>query len=1195
MLIERGADVNAPRLPRRYSEGRKSTAPSVGAAGSTPLHFAAANGHAPIVQILLTCGATPDKSDKNGMTPEALAEVNGHIDVIRVLRVWERLQLRDSQSQHSSQGGSPAGPHSERGDSMSPHTSTSQLSQDDASEHYESVRSRTGRDRAMSFASTVSDTPSQRSQSLRLKRSLDGLLQGKRPDHAGSDSIHDAASPIVHDAKSQPRLPHDDAEADLLNPSSPMEVEPETAMPLHASLNADTSLERVFTATSAGSTDLASTPSSESIVSAPPGSVVAPQIASVILAPPPPRRNTYSSSHRPTLPSIFEKAVHPGVALRAAMRRDLEIKPRSSSDFTSSFEETSPRSASFSGSLFRGRNKTVEVSSRQAAARKYMSKQGLVQLFRRGQSPPSRSPSPPDRNDKVIAPEELDEGIERLKRASFELDFREGQEDSTEAIDPTEEEVRRPPASAPAIKTRFFEDLDAPALPPLNMAFYTARRDDRRPMSANTSGNERPRNRPRTGSEVISPSPLAKEWATDEDSDSYSSPRRGMRRAMSSVSHGNPLLRISPPVSPVLADVTELRFSTLRIASSPLDTCSTMSPNLTVDTEPRPEKLVSGVLEQENELHHPALEDSNGGEGEEEEFHDALDFGEPEILAPKVDPEAHALEPVSTEISLAETATQDAEGRAENIQPQTAAGVEQPVDEEEVRARESKSVELQGVQQISTNVPQRYRGASIGSVNTESSRISEPSESSPMTSLITDEDGSERGSLGYNPTKPLSDPKKKPSQRPPSVRSMVDGRPRNISVSSTSTSTSASGVAFSYMQTASTPGTSLTPASTLSVHLPGGFPPVPEHEVAPHPVARRKVSSRAEAADIVKQYEDDILQLAQMPLSQDSSRSLAAQLAAYGDNHAIEQEFAEREARATQSSDMDSSDNASFFSAGESAQSGISSPRSSERASQPSIGRKSRAPPSLLSIDAPPRSSVPSINSIYDKRAAAYRDRMVALTAKPPLPPPSTSSSRVRSRAARPGHVSETWLNAGPSQRRSSENNIEPEQESHPDISGPMPMVSPALFPSRVKQLSSIRTTTSRMQASHSQYASPSSYSVARSNSPNVPSRLGNQPQPHSPSTAPAPIADVVSARFQGFPPPISSQSITSPHISIFSSRYSGHPRDGGESDDDEQGSSQYTLIENDWRGGHIVRPDGVKKEGKWGQIKGAIGQIGRR
>jgi hypothetical protein len=33
MLIERGANVNAPRLPRRYSDGRKSNAPSVGTAG----------------------------------------------------------------------------------------------------------------------------------------------------------------------------------------------------------------------------------------------------------------------------------------------------------------------------------------------------------------------------------------------------------------------------------------------------------------------------------------------------------------------------------------------------------------------------------------------------------------------------------------------------------------------------------------------------------------------------------------------------------------------------------------------------------------------------------------------------------------------------------------------------------------------------------------------------------------------------------------------------------------------------------------------------------------------------------------------------------------------------------------------------------------------------------------------------------
>ncbi|KAF8557996.1 hypothetical protein OG21DRAFT_1388435, partial [Imleria badia] len=45
-LIECGADVNAPRLPRRYSDrSRDTAAPIVGTSGSTPLHFAAANGH----------------------------------------------------------------------------------------------------------------------------------------------------------------------------------------------------------------------------------------------------------------------------------------------------------------------------------------------------------------------------------------------------------------------------------------------------------------------------------------------------------------------------------------------------------------------------------------------------------------------------------------------------------------------------------------------------------------------------------------------------------------------------------------------------------------------------------------------------------------------------------------------------------------------------------------------------------------------------------------------------------------------------------------------------------------------------------------------------------------------------------------------------------------------------------------------
>ncbi|KIY54005.1 hypothetical protein FISHEDRAFT_20864, partial [Fistulina hepatica ATCC 64428] len=47
LLIDHGADVNALRLPRRYSneKTRDGTAPIVGTSGSTPLHFASANGN----------------------------------------------------------------------------------------------------------------------------------------------------------------------------------------------------------------------------------------------------------------------------------------------------------------------------------------------------------------------------------------------------------------------------------------------------------------------------------------------------------------------------------------------------------------------------------------------------------------------------------------------------------------------------------------------------------------------------------------------------------------------------------------------------------------------------------------------------------------------------------------------------------------------------------------------------------------------------------------------------------------------------------------------------------------------------------------------------------------------------------------------------------------------------------------------
>lgn len=58
------------------------------AIGSTPLHFAAANGHLNIVKILLRNGAVPDRPDKHGVTPEMLAREHGWLECAELLREW---------------------------------------------------------------------------------------------------------------------------------------------------------------------------------------------------------------------------------------------------------------------------------------------------------------------------------------------------------------------------------------------------------------------------------------------------------------------------------------------------------------------------------------------------------------------------------------------------------------------------------------------------------------------------------------------------------------------------------------------------------------------------------------------------------------------------------------------------------------------------------------------------------------------------------------------------------------------------------------------------------------------------------------------------------------------------------------------------------------------------------------------------
>ena len=944
LLIESGANVNAPRLPRRYSDGKRGNAPSVGtvgessssnrqlgkltSTGSTPLHFAAANGHAPVVQILLTCGATPDKPDKNGLTPEALAEINGHTDVIHVLRVWEHLKLQEAASPDGISSPPLYTPSSDIGagsDAASIAPSTSQMDEDDTT----SIRALFGlraKERSTSFASNKSDSAG------RIKSGLQGLLgRGVRSTSgASAASFGDKDVPGTHKSTSEDALPiHDSPSTETF--ASPEIERPPSLTPQGSSSQVKLSLER------SASPEALLQPSPESpLPSATPSSVL---LADTVVgqtlssapdarpAPTRPRSASATTSRRPSLPSIIEKATHPGAAFRAAIRRDHVMKSPTEASPPSG-EEAQPRHG-----LFRGRMRSGDSVGKGRKG----GRQNLLSLFRRSNSPPSRSPSPPSPprsvDQKATTMEDIDEGIEKLRKASFDLEMQ-SRANSAEPVETQHQLVDGSQTfSAPAVKTSFFADDENGGSPLPDSSTRSLPGSRLSPVLPSERPPWAPM-RPRTGSEVISPSPLANEWAHDSDShDSDGQHASSIRRSKTDASNPSPrhsLISVASTAKP--------RSATLSGVATPLGASMEASSLPSLSTQ------LAGLGWEDNiDLRRLATIRRETGklrtelEGDEEEdFVDADD--EPQIVISPVPGERQeamidhedynrddsiqrADSPASIPLPTSgEHIADDAEETAHRNEALSEAQVasasvnapvaatSDPQRQPDTAAGRYRGASIGSAVSESSRIPGRFRGASIGSVTTESSRLSTPPGSSMRKSSFASEDMVFDRFLGERwllyaqaraedktPAR-LAPPSYAPSY-PPAVQVYVDTRARGNTVSSTSTSSHSASIPIS------TPPTSLSPPSTLSFTLASAFPPVPEHDIAMPPPTRRKISTRAEVREAVKQNEDDIMQLAQLPLNLESSLSLAAQLAEYGDNHAREQAMAEEERRQAMSAE----------------------------------------------------------------------------------------------------------------------------------------------------------------------------------------------------------------------------------------------------------------------------------------------------
>lgn len=327
MLIDRGADVNAPRLPRRYLDSKQQSI-VLGHAGSTPLHFAAANGHDKIVRILLACGAV-QKPDKFGNTPEMVAEQTGHPDIAETLRTWEAMldEEREKVQECEEEEKKDLARRNSGGISLldSQAVADDEEDEDNISPTLDKAATWKGKGRAASFTD--------KQQRMKIRKSLDHMFGGRR---GGSLRIASGKG--------------DKSEGAQIRRGESLDL---------ARTDGDSETHQV-------------------------------------------------DEHRRSLPGLFGKVAHPQISLREALHRKSH--------------------ASDSGTdihLFRGRPRTTDSDESTASGPssiKQLSKQSMIQLFRRGHngSPPSLSPSPPRTTIPSLPTGDLDESVDRIKRLSID-------------------------------------------------------------------------------------------------------------------------------------------------------------------------------------------------------------------------------------------------------------------------------------------------------------------------------------------------------------------------------------------------------------------------------------------------------------------------------------------------------------------------------------------------------------------------------------------------------------------------------------------------------------------------------------------------------------------------------------------------------------------------------------------------------